>query len=471
MTEKLFDTVVVGAGISGLTVAHSLQKRGRSVVVLESTPRAGGVIATVRRDGSLYERGPNSTLDTSPRIGELLGELAIGAERADADAIAARRFIVRGGRLRELPASPSAFATTGTFTPAAKLRLLREPFIAPAPEGAEESIATFVRRRLGGEFLDYAIDPFVAGIYAGDPERISVAAAFPKLLALEQKYGSLIKGQVRGARERRKGRETAKNTAKSFSFRQGMQTLTDALAARLPGLECEVRVGSLARDATAFVVAGKRDGDAIVRRARSVVLAAPAPAAGAIVVAVAPDAARALAGIAYAPIAIVVSVYRREDVGHPLAGFGFLVPKKESRSILGTLFSSSMFEGRAPEDTVLLTTFAGGRRNAEVLDLPDESLAATVRGELADLVGARGMPVWQEIVRWPQAIPQYDLGHLDRLRHVAAAEAAVPGLFFCANYREGVSVGDRIERGDAMAARVDDHLSRHTPAPTVTPAS
>ena len=468
MTEELFDAVVIGAGISGLTLAHSLQRRGRSVAVLESAAQAGGVIATVRRDGALYERGPNSTLDTSPRIGELLDEIGIGDERANASDVASLRYIVRGGRLRALPTSPATFATTDAFTPGAKLRLLREPFIAPTPAGVEESIAAFVRRRLGREFLDYAIDPFVAGIYAGDPERISVAAAFPKLLALEQKYGSLIKGQVLGARKRRKSRETAKNTAKSFSFRQGMQALTDAIATRLPGLECKVRVSNLACDAENFVVAGTRDGKAIVRRARSAVLAAPAPAAAAIVAAVAPDAARALSCIAYAPIAIIVSAYRREDVGHPLTGFGFLVPKKESRSILGTLFSSSMFAGRAPDDTVLLTTFAGGRRNPDVMDLPDEGLATRVRSELADLVGARGTPVWQEIVRWPQAIPQYDLGHLDLLRDVEAAEAAVPGLFFCANYRGGVSVGDRIERGDAMAVRIDDHLSRYAPAPADT---
>lgn len=464
------DVVVIGAGISGLAVAHALTRRGRSVAVLEAAPRAGGVIATVRRDGALYERGPNSTLDTSPRIGELLHDLAIGHERMDAGAIAARRYIVRGGTLRSLPTSPQALVTSTAFTPAAKLRLLREPFIAPAPDGVEESIATFVRRRLGQEFLDYAIDPFVAGIYAGDAERISVAAAFPRLRALERQYGSLLKGQVRGARERRASGEVARNSAGSFTFRNGMQTLTDALARALAGLECEVRATGIAREAASFVVTGMRGGESLTRRARSVVLAVPAPAAGALVSELAPDAARALARIEYAPVAIVVSVYRRADVAHPLAGFGFLVPKKEKRRILGTLFSSSMFAGRAPADCVLLTTFAGGRRNPEVVALSDAQLAAAVQSELAALVGARGAPQWQDVVRWPHAIPQYELGHLERMRHLAVAEADVPGLFFCANYRDGVAVGDRIRQGAEMAARIDRHLANDAPVAGGAPA-
>ncbi|MEO8508378.1 MAG: protoporphyrinogen oxidase [Betaproteobacteria bacterium] len=459
------DTIVIGAGVSGLAVAHSLLRNGRSVVVLEAESVAGGVIATVRRDDTLYERGPNSTLDTSPRISALLRELNIQEERVDAADVAAQRFVVRDGKLCALPMSPEALLSTSAFTLGAKMRLLREPFIAPAPAGAEESIAAFVRRRLGREFLDYAIDPFVAGIYAGDPERISVAAAFPRLLALEQKYGSLIKGQILGARARRKSGAVAKNAAHSFSFRHGMQTLTDALARAQTALHCNARVGGIARDGDTFIVSGTRAEGDFAMRARSVVLAAPAPEAGAIVSTLAPEAARALAAIEYAPIAIVASLYRQADVGHPLDGFGFLVPNKERRSILGTLFSSSMFAARAPAGMVMLTTFIGGRRNPDVLARADADVLATVRTELAALVDARDAPAWQEIVRWPQAIPQYDIGHLDRLRYVDAAEAAIPGLYFCANYRGGVAVGDRIERGDALATRIGDEFTRRTSAP------
>jgi oxygen-dependent protoporphyrinogen oxidase len=459
------DVVVIGAGISGLAVAHGLAKRGRTVSVLESAAVPGGVIATSRRDGALFERGPNSTLDTSPRIGELLREVGIDGARENASEAAAIRYVVRDGALVALPTSPPAFFTTHAFTLGAKLRLFREPFIAPTPPGVEESIAAFVRRRLGSEFLDYAIDPFVAGIYAGDPERISVAAAFPRLLALEQKYGSLIKGQIKGARERKKSGEVAKNAAPSFSFRDGMLTLTDGIARTLPGLECGVRVTRLAREGDGYIVAGTRNGEPRELRARAVIIATPAPEASGLVAALAPDAARALASIEYAPVAIVASLYRRADVGHSLVGFGFLVPRVESRTLLGTLFSSSMFDARAPEGSVLMTTFVGGRRNPDKVALNDAEMGAMVQRELADLVAAKAAPQWQEIVRWPQAIPQYDLGHLARIAHVERAEAARPGLWFCANYRGGVAVGDRITRGDTLAGEIDAWLARGSAAP------
>jgi len=466
----IVDTIVIGAGISGLAVAHGLSKRKRSQLVLESGPRAGGVIGTGRRDGFLYELGPNSTLDTTPLINELLEDLGIADERVDASTVASTRYVVRGGNLVALPTSPGAFATTSAFTLAAKLRLFAEPFIARTPAGTEESIATFVRRRLGTEFLDYAIDPFVAGIYAGDPERISVAAAFPRLLALEQQYGSLIKGQILGARERRKNKEVAKNAAASFSFRGGMRTLTDALAQSLAPVRVDTSVRRVARDSAGiFVVEATQGGQPVVFRGRSLVLAVPAYAAAEIIGNIAPAAAAALNGIEYAPIAIVANAYSRGDIEHSLAGFGFLVPKKEHRFLLGGLFSSSMFDGRAPANHVLVTTFAGGRRDPGIAAMADNDIAAKVREELAGRLGARAAPLWQETVRWQHAIPQYNLGHLDRLRQVEAAEGAVPGLYFCANYRDGVAVGDRIKIGRAMASRIADFLA--APAAEGIPAA
>jgi oxygen-dependent protoporphyrinogen oxidase len=453
------DLVVVGAGISGLVAAHAAKRKGATVRVLEAGARPGGVIGSDRRDGVLFERGPNSTLDTTPLINALLDDLGIRSERADATEVAATRFIVRGGKLVPLPTSPGAFLSTPAFTLGAKLRLLREPFVAPAPADAEESIATFVRRRLGTEFLDYAIDPFVSGVYAGDPERISVAAAFPRLHALEQKYGSLIKGQIKGARERKRSADTAKNTAGSFSFRDGMQTLTDTLARTVERVETRVHVSRVERNADGtWTVAGTRAGRAIEHRARAVVLALPAFDAAKLARDLAPAAARALDAIEYAAVASVASAYRRSEVGHSLAGFGFLVPKKENRQILGSLFSSSMFEGRAPEGTVLLTTFVGGRRNPALATKADSELAGIVHAELSSLVGARAQPLWTEITRWDRAIPQYDLGHLSRLYPVDEAERALPGLWFCAAYRGGVSVGDCIKSGHATADAVAGYL-------------
>jgi oxygen-dependent protoporphyrinogen oxidase len=363
--------------------------------------------------------------------------------------------VIKGGRPVALPGSAAAFAATRLFSLGAKLRLFGEPFIAASPPELEETVADFVRRRLGREFLDYAIEPFVAGIYAGDPELLSVRAAFPKLHALEQRYGSLIKGQFLGARERKRRGEAAANSAKSFSFREGMQTLTDALARGVRRIELGVRVTRLTRDADGtFRISAERGDERLERRARAVVLAVPAAEAARIVGEVAPEASRALAAIDYNPVAVVASAYRREDIAHALDGFGFLAPGKEQRKVLGTLFSTSMFEGRAGPGTVLLTTFVGGRRNPALAGARREQIEAAVYAEHAALLGAKAPPLWCEITRWPVAIPQYALGHLDRIAAVERAEAALPGLHFCSSYRGGVAVGDRIRNAHAIALSI-----------------
>jgi oxygen-dependent protoporphyrinogen oxidase len=451
------DVVVVGAGLSGLTAAFRLARQGVRLRVVETATRPGGVIGSVRRDGVLYERGPNSGLDTTPLINELLAEAGIAGERLDASAEAARRYILRNGQLAALPTSPPAFFATRLFSWRAKLALLREPFVRPAAPDAEETVAAFVRRRLGAEFLDYAIEPFVAGIYAGDPDRLSVPAAFPRLAALEQKHGSLIRGQIIGARERRRSAEKAKNAAVSFSFREGMQTLTDALARGLQ-IDHGVRAAGLRRESDgSLVLECERGEERFELRGRSVLLAVPAYEAKQIVARLAPEAATALEAIVYPPVASVASCYRRADVVHPLDGFGFLAPRKESPPILGCLFSSSMFSGRADSSTVLLTTFVGGVRSAPLALKSEEELAANVTAALQGYLGAR-QPLWQVVTRWPQAIPQYTLGHLQRIAAVERAEAALPGLRFCANWRGGVSVADCIKSAQATVEAVQQFL-------------
>ncbi len=460
MTRIDADVIVVGAGLSGLTTAFRLARCGRQVAVFEAAERPGGMIGSRRREGALYELGPNSGLDTTPLIDELLGAAGIKGERLDASAAAAKRYILRGGALVAMPASPGAFLRTPLFSWRAKLALLREPFVAPASPDAEETVAEFVRRRLGTEFLDYAIEPFVAGIYAGDPETLSVPAAFPRLFALEQKYGSLIRGQILGARQRKRSAEKAKNMAVSFSFRDGMQTLTDALARALP-VECGVRAVAVRREADGFALECERGGagakQCFERRARAVVLAVPAYAAARIVKPLDADAARALDAIVYPPVAVVAAAYRRSDVAHPLDGFGFLAPKKETPPVLGSLFSSTMFANRAPEGTVLLTTFVGGQRNPELAQASEDEIAAGVQQALARYLGA-AVPLWSVVTRWPQAIPQYTLGHRERIAAVERAEARAPGLYFCANWRGGVSIGDCIKSGHATAERLDREL-------------
>jgi oxygen-dependent protoporphyrinogen oxidase len=462
--EMGIDVIVVGAGLSGLVAAYRVRRSGMRVAVLEARARPGGVIGSERRNGGLFERGPNSGLDTTPLINGLLDDLGIRAERIDASKASSRRYVVRGGALVALPTSPGAFLRTSLFSGGAKLRLFAEPFIGRAPANAEESIAQFVRRRLGSEFLDYAIEPFVAGIYAGDPETLSVPAAFPRLHALEQRYGSLLKGAVLGARERRRSADKAKSTASSFSFRDGMQTLTDALARGVGQVDCDVAVERVEPRADGtFAVIGERFGMTFERAARAVIVATPAYAAAKIVGAAEPAAAAALREIPYPPVTVVASAYRRRDILHALDGFGFLAPARERPAVLGTLFSSTMFDFRSSSEVAVLTTFVGGRRNPELAAASDRELTAAVHAELGRLLGAGAEPMWSEITRWPYAIPQYTLGHLGRIAQLEAAEQRLPGLYFCANYRGGVAIGDCVKSGHATAERVVARL-RDAPA-------
>ncbi len=448
------EILVVGAGISGLATAWGLQRAGREVQVIEAAARPGGAIGSRREDGCLIESGPNSTLETSPLIGELLEQTGSAGDRIYAGATAKKRFVLRGGRLIPVPMSPPAFFATPLFSLGTKLGLLREPFVAPAPAGAEETVAQFVRRRLGGEFLDYAINPFVAGVYAGDPEKLSVAAAFPRLAELEQKYGSLIRGQILGARERRRNPEKSKQAAAMLSFRDGMQTLTDGIAGKLRRLSLSTRATGRAREAGGWVVSTEGPQGRGTCRAAALVLAVPAEPAARLIRPFSAAAAEALEAIPYPPVAAVVSAYARDDIAHALDGFGFLVPERERRRILGTIFSSVLFENRAPEGIALLTTFVGGMRQPELARQGEDEIAAMVHAELAGLLGARAVPRWARVARWARAIPQYTLGHAGRMAALEAAERELPGLHFCANYRGGISVADCIKSAHAMAERV-----------------
>lgn len=452
------DIVVIGAGISGLATAWWLQSGGRKVTVIEAASRAGGTIGTLHDSGYLIETGPNSTLETSPLIAQLLEQTGTIAGRIYANPAAKSRFILRGGRLLALPLSPPALLATRLFSVGAKLGLLRELFVARSSPDSEETVAQFVRRRLGAEFLDYAINPFVAGVYAGDPERLSVRAAFPRLFEIEQRYGSLIRGQIQGARERKRNREVSRQAAPMLSFADGMQTLTDGVAARMADLRLGTRATGMARGDAGWEVRAVGPRGALTLRANTVVLATPAAAAAQLMRPHAQSASDALNAIPYPPVASVASAYARADVAHSLDGFGFLVPKKEQRRILGTIFSSTLFGNRAPDGMVLLTTFVGGMRQPELAELDEAAIAALVQDELVSLLGVRAAPQRTWVNRWKHAIPQYTLGHLDRISILEEAERVLPGLYFCANYRGGISVADCIKSSRAAADRVAQYL-------------
>ena len=469
MSELHSDVVVVGAGVTGLTAAFWLARGGRSVAVLEAAPRAGGVIGTRRLaldDGeALCELGPNSAMDTGAGVGALLRELGLGEQRLDARAQAARRYLLRAGRLHAVPTGPLSFVATPLWSWRAKLALLREPFLGRRADAGEQSVAEFARRHLGAELLDYAVEPFVGGIYAGDPQRLSLDAAFPRLAELERRHGSLVRGALHAAAARRRRQRTrdegSKLRATSFNFAGGMQTLIDALASRLRGLACSTRALALRREPDGrFALDCERNGARECWRARALLLAVPAYEAAPLLAgfgAAGGAAAAALQEVVYPPLATVTAVYRRGDVAHPLDGFGFLAPRVERAPVLGTLFVSSMFAERAPAGTVVLTSFVGGRRDPQAALAPESQIVAEVLGCNRQLLGA-GAPIASAVQRWPRAIPQYDLGHRQRIAAVAALEAQMPGLALAGNWRDGVALSDCIESGTGCAERLAQHL-------------
>ncbi|MBE0645003.1 MAG: protoporphyrinogen oxidase [Bacteroidetes bacterium] len=453
-----YDTIILGAGISGLTCAYLLQKRGQRVLLLEKAPRFGGAIRSAREGEWLIEAGPNSTLETNPMLTELIRDAGVEEQKLYASDASKNRYILRDGALTPLPMTPPAFFKTKLFSLSAKLGLFKEPFIAPSKPDAQESVAEFVKRRLGQEFLDYAINPFVAGVYAGDPELLSVRAAFPKLFELEQKYGGLIKGQIKGAKERKKSKEESKQSARMFSFLDGMQTLTDALANAITEKRHSADILSVTElagdDASRFTVRYAHDGAEMDVTADAVIIAAPAAAAGALSKDIAPEITAVLEEIPYPPVAEVITGFTPTPGMNPMEGFGFLIPKVEKRRILGTIFSSTIFRKRAPEGRVHLTTFIGGMRQPEEALRSDEEIAQTALSEQHALLGTPMKPDFIHVTSWKHAIPQYVHGHLERMRAIDEVEAAHPGLYYCANYRGGISVGDCVKSAHGVVDQI-----------------
>jgi protoporphyrinogen/coproporphyrinogen III oxidase len=469
--ESGASVAIIGAGITGLTVAFRLQQAGVPVRVYESLDRVGGVIQSLRQDGYLAEFGPNSILDTAPGIRSLIQDLGLADRRRDSSPEAENRYLVRYQRPIAMPASPLKFMGTPLFSWRAKLALLREPFRARSDPQVEETVAEFVLRRLNREFLDYAINPLVSGIYAGDPGRLSVKHGFPKLLALEQRYGSLIKGQIFGARDRKRRGEVSKQEAKKVSFDDGLQVLPETLRARLGdqvGLQLTVRrLRQL--DRGWMLTVGSPGGEFEATHA-AVLVAVPTHALPDIQLGGASALRPALLKeIYYPPVASVVLGFRREDVAHPLDGFGMLIPKAEGFRILGTLFSSSLFAGRAPAGHVTLTSYVGGVRAPELALRPVDELEAMTVADLRVLLGVKGRPTFRHCVLYPKAIPQYEIGYGRFKDLMASLEREAAGLFFAGHYRDGISLGDSILSAQAAAERMarfwKDRMGLPQPAP------
>lgn len=502
--------VVLGGGVSGLASAWLLRQRFRdqgrevSVRVLEASDVPGGTMRTEVVEGYRLEWGPNGFLDSEPAMLRLVDELGIRDALFPADAASARRFLLRDGRPTLVPTSPGAFLRSPLLSIGAKAALLGEPFRPRHDGDGEESVAAFVRRRLGPEFVTRLVDPMVTGIYAGDVERLSLDAAFPRLRAIEREHGSLVRGMIARGRERRRERKRAARTAPTpgsadaasrsagggpagpaghlTSFREGMGQLVGALA---DGLGEAVTTGAevlavLPRDDGAFDVT-YRVGDpdrggmggfvarAVTRRegekaliADVVVSALPAEALARILAPWRPDEADVIGDVEAAPVAVVALGFDRAHVRHPLDGFGMLIPRVEGLRTLGALFTSTLFPGRAPEGKVLVRCMIGGALDRAVADEPEASLVEAVIGEMGRVLGFDAPPEMARVFRHRKGIPQYDVGHLDRVAAADRVEADVPGFYITGNSLRGIAVNACVKD----ATRVADRASTRVAAPS-----
>lgn len=423
-------TAVVGAGLSGLVRTRTLVARGEDVVLFEESNRAGGVVRSERRDGYLLELGPN-TVRPTPELSSLVDELGLADETLLADA-RLPRYVDFGGRLHPLPMSPGALLGTKLLSTRGKLRILREPFVRRG-DPSKESIRDFFARRLGPEVADRFVEPFVSGIWAGRSDALAAAHAFPTLVRAETEFGSLTRGGLAALRRRAPSRAGRRGL---LSFRSGLEALPRRIAEELGSrVRFGTRVDSVRRAGKRWLLSAA--GEEV--EVDAVCLAAPARDAARLLRDLDPEAAAALAGIPQPPL-VVLHVGLRGPI--PLRGFGHLVVPQPGRRILGAVWSSNLFPGRAPEGSSLLTVFLGGMRDPAAIELSDPDLLAAATRDLDAAFAARVELEPILVTRYPRALPQYDFGHGERLAHLARAERALPGLTLLGNYRGGVSVGD-----------------------------
>jgi len=448
---------VVGGGIFGLAAAAWLEHdRGvRDFLVLEAADRAGGKVATRWEDGCCLEWGPQGFLDNAPDTLELARLTGIGEELVRAGDRSGDRFIVRGGRPRKVPLSPPAFLTSDVLPLSGRFRVLLEGLAGGPPEG-DESVRSFAARRIGPVAADVLVDAMVTGVYAGDPARLSLAATFPKMAAMEREHGSLTRAML-ARRRQGSGGGPAGPAGTLTTTRRGMGELAEVVTRRLDDrLRLQAPVLELEKTSTGRFLL-RLEGEAI--EAERVLLATPAAVSAELLASLAPDAVEPLSGIPTAPIAVVMTAYRSAQAfGRPVEGFGVLVPGGERLGVLGTLFCHSIFPGQAPEGWILLRTMLGGARDPGVLSLDDDQLLARTRGALARLLGADPDPDRSWIVRHPAGISQYTLGHLERVARAEEAAGRVGVLLGGSSYR-GVSVNDCIRQGREAAGTLASELT------------
>ena len=459
--------LVIGGGISGLASAFRLKQRlteagvQPTVTLVEAQNRLGGTMFTEKVNGFHCEWGPNGFLDSKPFTVDLCKDLGLEDRLLRADEAAARRFVLLDGELVQLPTSPQAFMKSPLLTLGGRFRVIREQWVSRRPDAlGDESVADFATRRLGVQAAERLIDPFVSGIYAGDPACLSVGAAFPRLVEMEREYGSLIKAsralKKAGGTD---GGNSAGPSGRLTSFPNGMSELVEALEQAI-GPE-NIRISSPVSDVRPaggewFVQIGEQR---LV--ADMVVMAVPAHAAAQVLAPLGDQLTGPMRDIAYAAVSVVVMGFKKSDMNHALNGFGFLAPSREERSILGCLWTSSIFPGhRAPPDHALLRVMIGGARHPLLSVKTDAELLSSALRELRELLGLHNRPSFFRVFRHKSAIPQYEMGHLSRIQALDAALGEWPGLYLAGNAYRGVAVNDCTREADRLATQVVESIKQ-----------
>ena len=437
---------IVGGGISGLTAAHLLSARGHDIVLLDDGVAPGGLIASVRRDGFLCERGPQALLDGATETRALVASAGLADRALAASPAARRRFVYVDGALRAFPRSPPALLKTNLLGLRAKLRIFGEPFVArrKAGDDEEESVLAFVARRFGAEAARRVAAPALIGIYAADAARLSVRAALPRLAAMEREHGSVLRALFR--------RRGSPGIGKAISFPEGLGELPAALAAGLAGERLNARAAAIERGGSGWRL---RTEAGATLEAERVVLATPAAATAALLAPHAPEAAAALRAIRHAPVAVTCLGFRGSpggrDLGMDLHAYGFVAARGEGLQLLGCQYDSSVFPGRTPPGGVLLRALMGGGFDPALVDADDDIIAGQAVGDLRRAAGLRRDPDFVDVWRARPGIPQYDLEHATRARAVDAALARLPGLAVIGHALRGVGLGDCIRAASDLA--------------------
>jgi oxygen-dependent protoporphyrinogen oxidase len=455
MYYRTADIIIAGAGLTGLTLAYFIGKTNKKVIIVEPNKGAGGVINTISEQGFVYETGPNTGVLSSPELAALFDELRDSCTMEVANQSSKKRYILKKGKWEALPSGPLSAVSTSLFTFKDKIRILGEPFRSPGTD-PDETLSEMVVRRLGKSFLDYAVDPFISGIYAGDPASLVTRYALPKLYALEQNYGSFIKGAIRKAREPKSDFQK-KATGEVFSVKGGLINLINVLVEK-------IGTGNILTGITATAVMPAEngyevsytgdDGSRKVIFAPSLITTFGGSSLRKLLPFISESDLSPVTNLKYAGVVQVAAGYHNWK-GIPLDAFGGLIPSKENRDALGILFPSAIFKGRAPEKGALLSLFLGGIKKPEMISKSDEEIISIVNKEIGETLNEQNQPDLIRIFRYTNAIPQYEKSTGVRLDCINKIEKQYPNLFLAGNIRDGIGIADRVKQAKNLATQMN----------------